>query len=86
MHTYTPANSIFDGPVTNLFSILCSLIEVLSCGQAKGEKGFNDFKFGTFMGRFQSVGAASMAVKGLTWLSKASVLTPRYLLFSAEGI
>ena len=60
----------------------CDLIEVISCAHAKG---FNEFEFGTFMGRFQSVGAASMAVKGLTWLWKASVLTPRYLLFSAEG-
>ena len=86
MRIYTPANSIFDGPITNLPSVLCILIKVLSCAHAKGEKGFNDFEFGTFMGRFQSVGAASMAVKGLTWLWKASVLTPRHLLFSAEGI
>ena len=86
MHTYTPPDSIFECPVTNLFLIQCSLIEVISCAHAKGEKGFNDYKFDTFMGRFQSVGAASMAVKGLTWLWKASVLTPCYLLFSAEGI
>ena len=38
MHTYTPANSIFDGPITNLLSILCILIEVLSRAHAKGEK------------------------------------------------
>ena len=31
----------------------------------KEEKGLNDFKFGTFGGRFPSDGAASMAVKGL---------------------
>ena len=28
-------------------------------------EGLNDFKFGTFVDRFQSDGAASMAVKGL---------------------
>ena len=27
--------------------------------------GINDFKFGTFIGRFKSDGAASVAVKGL---------------------
>ena len=30
-----------------------------------GEKGLNDLKFGTFIGCFQSDGAASMGVKGL---------------------
>ena len=30
-----------------------------------GEKDLNDFKLGTFIGRFQRDGAASMAVKGL---------------------
>ena len=33
-----------------------------------GGKGFSDLKFRTFIGRFQSVGAASMAVKGLSSL------------------
>ena len=32
----------------------------------KGQKGRNDFKFDTFVGRFWSDGAASMAAKGLT--------------------
>ena len=32
----------------------------------KGQKGRNDFKFCTFVGRFWSDGAASMAAKGLT--------------------
>ena len=45
--------------------MLCILIEVLSCAHAKGGKSLNDFKFGSFIGRFQSDGAASMAVKGL---------------------
>ena len=30
MKTYTPPNCIFDGPVTNLLSVLCILIEMLS--------------------------------------------------------
>ena len=33
-----------------------------------GEKGFSDLKFRTFIGHFQSVGAASTAVKGLSSL------------------
>ena len=32
------ANSILDGPITNLLSILCILIEVLSRAHAKEEK------------------------------------------------
>ena len=35
-----------------------------SC-EGRGGGGLNDFKFGTFVDRFQSYGAASMAVKGL---------------------
>ena len=65
MHTYTPANSMFDGPIRNLFSILCILVEVLSRAHAKRVKSFNDFKFGASVGRFSSGVAASRAVKGL---------------------
>ena len=66
MHTYTPAKSIlFDGTATNLLSILCILIEVLSCVHAKGEKGINDFKFGTCFGHFKSDSVASTPVNGL---------------------
>ena len=66
MCTYTPANGIFDGPVTNLLSIVCILIEILSCARAKGaEKDPNDFTVGTSIGCFQIDGVASMAVKGL---------------------
>ena len=65
MHTYRPANSISDGPVTNPLSILRILIEFLSRAHAKGRKSQNDFKFDTFIGRFPSDRAASMAVKGL---------------------
>ena len=72
-HTYTPANSIFDGPVTHFLSILCILVEVLSGAHSKGEKSLNDLKFDTFIGRFPSDGAASMTVKGL---SITAALTP----------
>ena len=34
-------------------------------------KGFNGFKFGTFIGRFSSDGSASVAEKGLTIASVA---------------
>ena len=69
MHTYTPANGIFDGPVTNLLSIVCILIEVLSRADAKRGERLNKLmisKFGTSIGRFSSDGAASTAVKGLS--------------------
>ena len=39
MHTYKLANSVFDGPITNLLSVLCILIEVLSRAHAKGGGG-----------------------------------------------
>ena len=65
VNTYIPADSIFDGPVTNLLSTLCILTEILSPAHAKGEKSLNDFKFGTFTGRFSSDGTPGMAVKGL---------------------
>jgi len=44
------------------------LIEVLSRAHENGGKGFGDLKFRTFIGRFQSVGAAITAVKGLSSL------------------
>ena len=40
-------------------------MEMLSGAHAKGAKTLNGFKFGTFIGRFPSDSAASMAVKGL---------------------
>ena len=70
MPIYTPPpNSIFDGPVTNLLSILCTLIEILSRAQTKGAKkrSLNGFKFATSIGLFPHDGAASMAVKGLNY-------------------
>ena len=66
MHTYAPPNSVFEGPVTNRRSVLRILIKkIFSRAHLKGKKGRNDFKFGTFIDRFQSDGAASVAVKGL---------------------
>ena len=66
MYTDTPANSIFDGPITILLSILCILIEVLSRADAKKGKRLMISKFGTSVGCFSSDGAASTAVKGLS--------------------
>ena len=48
MHLSTPAKSIFDGPITNLLSVLCILTEVLSGVHAKGGVGcggLNDLQF-----------------------------------------
>ena len=44
MLTYTPANSIFDGSITNLLSVLSILIKVLLGAHAKRGKSLNDFK------------------------------------------
>ena len=66
MHSYTLANCIFDGLITNLLSVACFLTEFLSRGQVKGKKGLNDLKFGTFIVRFWSDEAPSMPAKGLT--------------------
>ena len=45
--------------------MMCILVEVLLRANAKRGICFNDFKFGTSIGRhFSSDGAASMAVKG----------------------
>ena len=63
VHTYVPADSIFDDPVTNLLSTLCNLTEILSSAHAKGGKSRNGFKLGTFTSRVPSDGAASKAVK-----------------------
>ena len=75
MLTYTPPDSVSDGAMTNLFSILYIFDRDLftcSCegwgvgGMEGGEAvSFNDFKFGTLVGRFSSDGGASVAVKGL---------------------
>ena len=53
-----------------------------------GEKGLNDFRFGTFVGRFQSDGTANMAVKGLKFSGFAQCccgsLSLAWPLFFAE--
>ena len=60
--------------------MLWILIEILSRDYVKGGKGRNDFKFGTFVGRFSSDGAANLAVKGLKvewgWCACRSPLIP----------
>ena len=63
VHTYMPADSIYDGPVTNLPSVLCILIEIFSRVHAKGERGLNDFKFGTVLARFQKIRRGSERAK-----------------------
>ena len=65
MQSYTPANGIFDGPITNLLSVLCVLIQIFSPAHPKREKCLNCFKLGTFSDRVQCDGAESMTVKGL---------------------
>ena len=60
---------MFDGPITNLLSILCILIEVLSRAHAKEEKinkiSLNIFKFGICIGCFSGDNVTSMTAKGL---------------------
>ena len=65
VHRYSPENSMLDGPVTNLLSILCILLEILSPSHWKIGKSRNDFKFGSFVGRFPSNTLASMTMIGL---------------------
>ena len=65
-HVHT-CKQYFDGPITNLLSILCILIEFPSHAHAKRGKNLNDFKFGTSIGHFPSDRVASMAVKGLMY-------------------
>ena len=78
-----PADSIFDGPVTNLLSILCILIEIISHAHVGGGGvGLNDFKFGTFIGHFLSDDATSMAVKGLI-LSPVTTVAVNPFTFSS---
>ena len=58
-------NSLFDGPVTNLLSVLCISIEIVSRALVKGG-GEGGVKCGTFIVRLLSDGAASVAVEGLS--------------------
>ena len=67
MHRNTPANSIFDGPVTTLLPMPYTLVDIMvSRAHAKREeKSLNGLKSGTSIGRFSSDGAENTAVKGL---------------------
>ena len=38
VHTYTPPNSITDGPIANVLLVLCILLEILSRAHGKGAK------------------------------------------------
>ena len=70
MHTDTHANSIFDGPMITLLSVLGILVEILSRALVKRGKAFMISKFGTFIGRFPSDDVASTAVKGLIQMDR----------------
>ena len=89
MLTYTPANSTFDGPITNLLSIRSILIEVIShacvCGEGRGGGRGGTIISSlalllvmlqvTITGCFLGEDAANMAVKGLIFSkSKIQVL------------
>ena len=62
-----PANRIFDGPIANLLSILCILIEIIPRAHVKGWV-LMILNLALSLVIFQATGAASMAVKGLTLL------------------
>ena len=80
--TYTPPNSILDGPIATLLSILCILIKIFSRAHTEGgEKSFMISNLAS-IGLFPSDGAAMMAVKGLRaatlfWLLNARAGVPR---------
>ena len=67
MHTYTPANSISDGPITNILSILSVLVAVLSRAHAKGGKALTVSDLALLLVVFRvTLRQASMAAKGLS--------------------
>ena len=51
-----------------------------------GGRGLNDFEFATFSGRFQSDGAASMAVKGLRTCALLFRNTVKKYLWCRNGL
>ena len=69
MHSRTPANSIFDRPVTNLLLTLRSFIEIFSRAHAKAGKGSMISNLALSLIVFRVIVAASVAVKGLNTLS-----------------
>ena len=62
-----PENSISDGPITNLLSILCILVEILLCTHTKGQKSHNDFRFGTFIGHFLRENRQAYGSERVNW-------------------
>ena len=63
-----PANSIFDGPYNkSTFSTVHFDRSPFTCS-CVGGKNLNDFKLSTFIGRFPSDGAASMAVNVIIYI------------------
>ena len=80
MCPYTPPNSIFDGPITNVLSILCVLIELLSrahmMGTKKKKNSLNGFNLALYC-RLPSEGAASMTVNGLNMMHKVRSRFPK---------
>ena len=69
MHSCTPANSIFDGPITYLLLILRSFIEIFSPAHAQAGKGSMISNLALSLIVFRVIVAASVAVKGLSTLS-----------------
>ena len=69
MHTYTPAKSVFDDPITNLLSVLRILYISPFTYSCEGWESVNNVKVGTVIRHFPSDDTASMAVKGLKCLS-----------------
>ena len=65
MHTYTHPNCMFDGPVTNLLSILSVLIEILSRAHAVGEEALIVSYLALLLVVFRVPARQSMAAKGL---------------------
>ena len=87
MHTYTPPDSIFDGPVTNLLSILCILIEILSRAHPKGgRQTLIVLNLALLVVVFLSDGAAGMAFKGLIVRDKVyKTVSTNHNLFEGKG-
>ena len=65
MHTYTPANSVFDDSITNLIFNTVHYDRSTFTWSSEGGKSLNDFMFGIFIGHFLSDVMANKAVKGL---------------------
>ena len=93
VHARMPPDSIFDGPITNLLSVLSILIKVLFIYSCEGVKKLQLFKFNVFqiwhiydliIGNFPSDGMACMEVKGLILITVniLIVITLTWISFS----